>query len=100
MTNNLNSIIESYINAWIWLSHEELEHIIEHRWVFQKYIDVLIADIRINLANMQMKGNEQVAYIAIEIMEKMKNDMDNSVENFKKMIEKKKLKEQEEKESI
>jgi len=49
---------------------------------------------------MQMKGNEQVAYIAIEIMEKMKNDMDNSVENFKKMIEKKKLKEQEEKESI
>ena len=100
MTSNVNSIIESYINAWIGLTQEELEVIITHRWVFQKYIDVLIADVRINLANMQMKGNEQVAYMAIDIMDKMKKDMDNSVENFKIMIEKQRLKEQEEKESI
>lgn len=78
------------------LTTDNLEEIIEHRWVFQKYIDVMIADTRIKLANLQMKGQEATAYLTIEILNSIKDDLNKSVDNFRIMIEEKKRKEQEE----
>lgn len=96
MTTTIDDVIIYLIWADWGLSVDEMEEIIEHRAVFQKYIDVAIATNRINLANMAMQGKEWSAYMAIEVFTQLKNDMENSVENFKRMIQAKKQKEAEE----
>lgn len=90
----IDDVISYLIWASWWLTSDEMEEIIEHRAVFKKYIDFAVANVRVNLANMNMQWNEWMAYMTKEVLFKLKDDMDNSVENFRIMIEEKKRKEQ------
>ena len=85
------STIDQVINILIekkGLSWQEMMSLLENKSVFKKYCDVIIADVRVWLANLQYVGQEATAYLTIQICEKMKKDLDQCTENYKLMIEK------------
>lgn len=88
-TSTTKSYMSDIVAQLIWsnksLTIGELEGILEHRESFEKYIDIMIADRRIQLANFKLRGEENRAYLAIDILTAMKIDMSKSLESFKKM---------------
>lgn len=65
----------------------DAQELIEHSEVFKKFLDKTSNTYRTKLALLEYKWNENFVYLAIELIEELKDYLDNFPTEYKSMLD-------------